>query len=76
MNNPRYLIPIKNIKSLLEGLYNSQTYVEIELDGENFIYYLGQELPQEGSVSGVKIKFPSNIDISDLRWMLKERREI
>jgi hypothetical protein len=76
MNNPQYSIPIKSIKSLLDGLFNNQAYVEIELDGNNFVYYLGEELPQEGNVTGINIKFSSVIDISDLRWMLKERRNV
>lgn len=72
-----YILPLKEIKAFLDDLFGGDNaLVEVDLIGEGFIKFLGQELPERGEVNVIVLNLPGEVSIETFRPLLKHRQEI
>ena len=69
-----YRVPLFALVKFLEEIYgNEKAFVNIELGGDGFIFYLGKDLPGAGIVDSISIYLPSGMGVEELKPLLKER---
>jgi len=70
-----YRFQLKHFIELLKSIYGDRddAILEIGFSGDGFIFYLGQELPETGTIDGIELNFPQSMNVQDIWWFLKRR---
>jgi hypothetical protein len=75
-NDLTYILPLDAVIKFLEGISQKGLLAQVKLSGEGFMLFLGEALPQDGTVRAIEIELPKEMHILEMRPLLKQQVDL